>query len=175
MRGRPAREEHMRSRYLDLEDRTQDLAELFRDEPALAQQFLRKYDLSWIYHENALEGLVFSGQEIETALAHQPVAEASSLTAFRDVRNFKAGIDIVRSEAAGKKPRISLALVKKLYETLHAGIESFTHQKHWGCLGSLVIDARAKPHHAPPLVEDPEVTRRVNALAVAGEPLHGII
>ncbi len=114
----------MRSRYLDLEDRTQDLAELLRDEPALAHQFLRKYELSWIYHENALEGLVFSGQEIETALAHQPVAEASSLTAFRDVRNFKAGIDIVRAEAAGKKPRISLALVKKLYETLHAGIES---------------------------------------------------
>ena len=33
------------------------------------------------------------------------------------------------------------------------GIESFLTQKHWGCLGSLVIDARIKPHHAPPLVE----------------------
>lgn len=115
----------MRSRYLDIEDRTQDLAELLRDEPALAHEFLRKYELSWIYHENALEGVVFSGQEIETALAHQPVAEASAVSAFRDVRNFKAAIDVVRAEAAAKKPpRITLALVKKLYETLHAGIES---------------------------------------------------
>ena len=47
--------------------------------------------------------------------------------------------------------------------------------KHWGCRGSLVIDARAKPHHAPPLVEDPAVTRRVDALAAPGGPLHGVI
>jgi 4-hydroxy-3-polyprenylbenzoate decarboxylase len=55
------------------------------------------------------------------------------------------------------------------------GIDSFTDQKHWGCRGSLVIDARLKPHHAPPLVEDPEVTRRVDALGAPGGPLHGII
>ena len=55
------------------------------------------------------------------------------------------------------------------------GIGAFTRQKHWGCTGSLVIDARIKPHHAPPLVEDPEVTRRVDALAAPGRPLHGII
>ncbi len=55
------------------------------------------------------------------------------------------------------------------------GIESFTHHKHWGCVGSLVIDARVKPHHAPALAEDPEVTRRVNALAAPGGPLHGIL
>ena len=47
--------------------------------------------------------------------------------------------------------------------------------KHWGCRGPLVIDARLKPHHAPPLVEDPDVTRRVDALAAPGGPLHGII
>ncbi len=51
------------------------------------------------------------------------------------------------------------------------GIESFVDQKHWGCHGSLVIDARIKPHHAPPLSEDPEVTRRVDALAARGGPL----
>jgi 4-hydroxy-3-polyprenylbenzoate decarboxylase len=55
------------------------------------------------------------------------------------------------------------------------GIESFTRQKHWGCLGSLVIDARAKRHHAPPLLEDPAVRRRVDALAAVGGPLHGIL
>jgi 4-hydroxy-3-polyprenylbenzoate decarboxylase len=55
------------------------------------------------------------------------------------------------------------------------GVESFTHDKHWGCRGSLVIDARFKPHHAPPLVEDPAVSRRVDALAARGGPLHGIL
>jgi 4-hydroxy-3-polyprenylbenzoate decarboxylase len=55
------------------------------------------------------------------------------------------------------------------------GIDSFIHQKHWGCRGALVIDARRKPHHAPPLIEDPKVTARVDALATSGGPLHGII
>jgi len=55
------------------------------------------------------------------------------------------------------------------------GIGAFTDQKHWGCTGPLVIDARIKPHHAPPLIEDPAVTRRVDQLAAPGGPLHGII
>jgi len=55
------------------------------------------------------------------------------------------------------------------------GVDAFTHEKHWGCRGSLVIDARTRPHHAPPLVDDPEITRRVDQLAAPGGPLHGII
>jgi 4-hydroxy-3-polyprenylbenzoate decarboxylase len=55
------------------------------------------------------------------------------------------------------------------------GIAPFTAQKHWGCEGSLVIDARIKPHHAPPLEEDKDVSRKVDALAAPGKPLHGII
>ena len=55
------------------------------------------------------------------------------------------------------------------------GIDSFVQDKHWGCHGSLVIDARAKPHHAPALVEDPAVSKRVDALGAPGQPLHGII
>jgi 4-hydroxy-3-polyprenylbenzoate decarboxylase len=55
------------------------------------------------------------------------------------------------------------------------GIEAFVRDKHWGCHGPLVIDARLKPHHAPPLVEDPEISRRVDALAAPGWQLHKII
>jgi 4-hydroxy-3-polyprenylbenzoate decarboxylase len=55
------------------------------------------------------------------------------------------------------------------------GIGAFTRDKHWGCHGALVIDARIKPHHAPPLVEDAEVTRRVEGLALPGGPLYRIL
>ena len=54
------------------------------------------------------------------------------------------------------------------------GIGAFTLQKHWGCTGPLLIDARIKPHHAPPLEEDPEVTRHVERLAARGGPLAGV-
>ncbi|MCE9552802.1 MAG: UbiD family decarboxylase [Planctomycetes bacterium] len=55
------------------------------------------------------------------------------------------------------------------------GTGAFVNRKHWGCHGTLVIDARRKPHHAPPLEPDPEITRRVDRLAERGGPLHGII
>jgi 4-hydroxy-3-polyprenylbenzoate decarboxylase len=54
------------------------------------------------------------------------------------------------------------------------GIGAFIDKKHWGCTGPVVIDARIKPHHAPPLEDDPAIERRVDALAAPGGPLHGI-
>ena len=44
-----------------------------------------------------------------------------------------------------------------------------------GCKGALIIDARIKPFHAPPLVQDSRVVERVKRLGLAGGPLHGII
>jgi 4-hydroxy-3-polyprenylbenzoate decarboxylase len=55
------------------------------------------------------------------------------------------------------------------------GIAAFNRAKHWGCLGSLVIDARSKKFHAPSLEEDPAVERRVDELGAPGGPLHGLI
>ncbi|MGD8530415.1 MAG: UbiD family decarboxylase [Syntrophobacterales bacterium] len=55
------------------------------------------------------------------------------------------------------------------------GVGGFTHCKHWGCRGSLIIDARLKTYHAPPLEDDPEIEKRVDAMAAPGGPLHGII
>jgi 4-hydroxy-3-polyprenylbenzoate decarboxylase len=51
------------------------------------------------------------------------------------------------------------------------GVQASIRDKHWGCQGSLVIDARVKPHHAPPLVPDPDVAQRVDAMAARGGPL----
>ena len=55
------------------------------------------------------------------------------------------------------------------------GVGAFEHRKHWGCTGPLIIDARLKPHHPAPLEEDPTIRKRVDALAVRGGPLHGLI
>ena len=55
------------------------------------------------------------------------------------------------------------------------GINSFIENKHWGCRGPLIIDARIKPHHAPPLIKDPAVEKRVDRLGEKGGTLHGVI
>lgn len=50
-----------------------------------------------------------------------------------------------------------------------------THCKHWGCDSPLIMDARMKSFHAPPLEEDPDVERRVDEWGAKGGPLHGFV
>lgn len=44
------------------------------------------------------------------------------------------------------------------------GVDSFTENKHWGCRGSVILDARKKPHHAPELVLDEKAERRADEI-----------
>ncbi len=42
------------------------------------------------------------------------------------------------------------------------GLKSEISNKHWSCDDALIIDARLKPHHAPPLVENQDISERIN-------------
>ena len=53
------------------------------------------------------------------------------------------------------------------------GVHAFVEHKHWGCKGSLIMDARIKPHHAPELVMDPEVEKAIERFFVKGASLEG--
>ncbi|NCT95645.1 MAG: UbiD family decarboxylase [Chitinophagaceae bacterium] len=55
------------------------------------------------------------------------------------------------------------------------GVGAFQEHKHWGCRGPLIIDARIKPHHAPPVEKDPAIERKIDRLFAKGGSLHGII
>lgn len=97
---------------------------------------------------------------------HQPLPEGIALVVVCDDSEFAARtldnllwVTFTRSNPASD-----------LY-----GVGACLHNRHWGCDGALVIDARRKPFHAPPLEDDPEVERSIDQLAVAGGPLHGIV
>ena len=51
------------------------------------------------------------------------------------------------------------------------GIASFIENKHWGCTGPLIIDARMKPHHAPPVEKDPVIERKIDRIFAKGGSL----
>ncbi len=55
------------------------------------------------------------------------------------------------------------------------GVDSAFIDKHWTCRAPFIIDARIKPHHAPVLETDPEVSKRVDQLFAKGGALHGKI
>ncbi len=41
------------------------------------------------------------------------------------------------------------------------GVDEVVENKHWGCRGSMIIDARKKPHHAPELKMDVEIEKSI--------------
>lgn len=55
------------------------------------------------------------------------------------------------------------------------GVDSFIENKHWGCRGSLLLDARIKPHHAPPLIPDSAIEKKVAAYFSPGGALDHVL
>ncbi len=114
----------MKTRYLDIDDRTDELRQVMRKDREKAREFQAKFDCSLIYHENALEGIVFSSQELIAALDPTAVAaDASMVPIFAEIRNHRAAMEYIRNEAREKDSRITVTLMKKLYEVLGQGLE----------------------------------------------------
>lgn len=53
------------------------------------------------------------------------------------------------------------------------GVNSYYENKHWAC-DNVIIDARIKPHQAPPLIPDPTVEKNIERLFAKGASLGGI-
>ncbi len=52
------------------------------------------------------------------------------------------------------------------------GVDSFSENKHWGCNGPLLIDARMKPHHAPVVAKDQAIEKNIQRLFEKGGSLY---
>src|SRR5438045_6391181 len=108
-----------RTQYRDLDDRTDDVRELMRERPRETRDFLDKYELSWVYHECALEGMVLTHAELRQALEPNPgMVDSSMVHAFTEVRNQRAVIDFIQEEAKAKEVKLNVSLVKNVYEIL---------------------------------------------------------
>ena len=111
-----------RTRYLDLDARSEDVRQLMRERPHDTRDFLAKYELSWIYHEAALEGMVLTHAELRQAF-EETVVDSSMVHAFTEIRNQRNAIDFIKHEAKAKQVKYSLSLVKEIYETLEIAID----------------------------------------------------
>jgi len=116
-----------RTVYLDLDDRTEDVRELMRQRPRETLDFLDKYELGWVYHECALEGMVLTHAELLQALEpNSGMVDSSMVHAFTEVRNQRNAIEFIKEEARAKQVKYNLTLVKKLYEVLYSNLPNRT-------------------------------------------------
>ena len=105
----------------DIDDRTDELRDSASAHPDIWRDFLAEYELSWIYHENALEGIVLTHAELTSALRGRPIAPET----YAAIRTLKLGIERVRREAPEFR-KIDMPLMRQIHTTLGSDDPEFT-------------------------------------------------
>jgi Fic family protein len=93
---------------------------LAKQDEAFRSRYTENFDMSWIYHDSALEGVVYSFQELRTALdsSGTAVQDSTLQPVCEEIKRHKEAILFVRDFAKKRLP-ITLDVVKKIYLTLH--------------------------------------------------------
>jgi Fic family protein len=107
---------------LTLEERVQLLeARLLKADPDFQRAYRENLDMSWIYHDSALEGAVYTAQELKAAVdPTAPLVTDSSIQPIcEEIRRHREALDYIRDYAVKKRQPINIDLVKKIYLILH--------------------------------------------------------
>jgi Fic family protein len=82
----------------------------------LKRDYESKLDVSWIFHDNALEGVVLSYSELKAAIDQRIISDVSLIPMYEEVKNHKLAVDFIRETACAKKaPAVDLEFIRKLY------------------------------------------------------------
>jgi Fic family protein len=108
----------MRQRHLDIESRITDIQHYIRRGRISQEEFWEMVDISWLYHENGLEGVVLTYPEIKSAVDNKIISDVSLLPTYRDIKNQKSCLDTFRQCAKDSGKPISVELLKRLHGVL---------------------------------------------------------
>src|SRR5947209_91171 len=85
----------------------------------IVRDYQERLDVSWIFHDNALEGVVLSYSELKAAIDQRIISDVTLIPMYEEVRNHKLAVDFVRDANTAKKPTvIDFELIRKLYALL---------------------------------------------------------
>jgi len=118
-------------KQLTLEERWASLEErLAKAEPEFQRAYQESLDMSWIYHDSALEGSVYTPLELRSAVDQPdpaaqafPVGTDSSIQPIcEEIRRHREALEYVRDfamQARKKRMPVTIDVVKKIYLILH--------------------------------------------------------
>lgn len=86
--------------------------------PTARADYEAKFEMSWIHHDSAIEGIVYEPTELNAALNDTPVTDAALLPVYDEIRQFKAAIRLIRELSVDRKMPIDQALIERIYVTL---------------------------------------------------------
>lgn len=101
---------------LDIANQT--LNERIAKTPGVREILDHRFDISWIFHDNALEGLVLTLTELHSATDDRVISDSTLIPFYDDVRNHKQAIALVRELAARKKTAVTLETIKRFHQLI---------------------------------------------------------
>jgi Fic family protein len=111
----------VKERFQSIEEKTKTLRSALSVRRPEVQDFLERFEMAWVHHDCALEGVIYNPQELTLALhPGAVVAEASLFPIVWEIRNHKAAVDFIRedSKTSKKHSAITMTLVKKIHDLL---------------------------------------------------------
>ena len=121
----------MEKKFFTIDNKVEQLRDMrMRAHPSIVADFDEKLDVSWIYHDNALEGVVLSYHELKAAIDKKIISDVSLIPMYEEIKNHKAAIEMVRQTArawaaeahakkgAKRKNQITIETLKMLHSAL---------------------------------------------------------
>ncbi len=108
---------------MSIEERTAYLENrLLGAPPDVHQKYRDDLDMSWIAHDSALEGVVYTVGELSAAIGPaDPSApfDSSAQPAVEEIRRHRDALNFIREQATKRRVPLTLDTVKKIYCVLH--------------------------------------------------------
>ncbi len=103
----------------NLEDRVVHFQQLLkRTKSSVFKEYQERFDISWIYHDSALEGVVYTMDELKAAIYDEVISDTSLIPVYDEIRNHMAAIETIRELSDKKRFTLTLEVVKKLFAQL---------------------------------------------------------
>ncbi len=85
----------------------------------IQKDYQDRLDVSWIFHDHALEGVVLSYSELKAAVDNRIISDVTLIPMYEEVKNHKIAVDFIRESKNSKKPpAVDLELIRKIYGIL---------------------------------------------------------
>jgi Fic family protein len=150
------------------------------------QNFQESFDMSWIFHDSALEGTVYTFNELKTAIdpTITVVPDSSLQPICEEIRRHREAIEFIRDYASKKRQPIGLDCLKKIFLILHpeeGDIKAVKYRKDIP-QHRLYFHEYAPPDKIPGRVKavfdwlaDPETKRTRSAVRVAARAHYDLV
>src|SRR6202042_3599278 len=100
----PTQETGMDAKFFEIDTKMEALRTRTVSFPAkILKDYRDRLDVSWLFYDNALEGVVLSYSELKAAIVQRIISDVTLIPMYEEVRNHKAAVDFVREASVAKK------------------------------------------------------------------------